>query len=59
MIRNIIAFAVANYAATMFVLGFIAAGIVLAGKPRPRPPGVLAETLFAYFLLLHRSRLPH
>jgi hypothetical protein len=53
MIRNILVFVVANYAFTMFVFGFVAAGIVLAGKPHPLNPGVLAETLFAYFLLFN------
>jgi hypothetical protein len=53
MVRDVIVFVVANYAFTMFVLGFVAAGIVLAGKLRPLPPGMLAETLFAYFLLFN------
>jgi hypothetical protein len=53
MIRNIIVFIVANYAFTMFVLGFVAAGIALAAKPYPRPFNALAETLFAYFLLFN------
>ena len=49
--RDAIAFALGNFTLTFFVLGLLASAIALWGTRRPRPPAVVLEALFAYFLL--------
>ncbi len=51
MIRDIIAFVISNYFLTLYVLGFIVAGIVLALAKKPLPRGAVVEALFANYLL--------
>jgi hypothetical protein len=41
----------ANYTLTLLVLGLMAAGISLWGRPRPLTAAVVVEDVFAYFLL--------
>jgi hypothetical protein len=49
MIRSLIAFFIANYSLTFFLLGLIAAAIAMAAH-RKRPSGWV-EALFSYYLL--------
>jgi hypothetical protein len=51
MIRDIIALLVSNYFLTLYLLGFIVAGITLALAKKPLAPGAVVEALFANYLL--------
>lgn len=51
MIRTVITLIVSNYFLTLYLLGFIVAGIVLARKQKPLPRGAVVEALFSNYLL--------
>jgi hypothetical protein len=50
-VAGLIAFALGNFTLTFFVLGLIAAGIVIARKPDGFTRANMAEELLAYFIL--------
>jgi len=50
MIGGIIAFVLGNFTLTFLVLGLVASGLSLLGKPAPRSAQVVVEALFAWFL---------
>lgn len=49
--RDTVAFALANFTLTFFVLGLLASAIALWRTRQPRTPAVVLEALFSYFLL--------
>jgi hypothetical protein len=49
--RDTVAFALANFTLTFFVLGLVASAIALWRTRQPRTPAVVLEALFSYFLL--------
>ena len=48
---NMIRFVLGNFTLTFLVIGLIASGVALLGKPKPLTTPVVVEELFAYFLL--------
>jgi hypothetical protein len=51
MNRSLITLLVSNYFLTLYLAGFIAAGVVLAFKPKPLPQGAVVEALLSNYLL--------
>jgi hypothetical protein len=51
MIRTFIALIVSNYFLTLYLLGFIVAGVMLALQKKPLPPGAVVEALLSNYLL--------
>jgi hypothetical protein len=51
MIRSLITLLVSNYFLTLYLAGFIVAGVVLAFKPKPLPQGAAVEALLSNYLL--------
>jgi hypothetical protein len=49
--RDTVAFALANFTLTFFVLGLLASAIALWRTRQPRTSAVVLEALFSYFLL--------
>jgi len=50
-VENAVRFLLSNFTLTFLVLGLLASGASLLGKPRPLTRAVVAEALLAYFLL--------
>jgi len=48
---KLIQFVMENFTLSFLVLGLLASGIALLGKPRPRTGATVVEALFSYFLL--------
>src|ERR1700691_5343180 len=48
---NMIRFVLGNFTLTFLVIGLIASGVALLGKPKPLTTPVVVEALFSYFLL--------
>jgi hypothetical protein len=51
MIRTLIALLVSNYFLTLYLAGFVVAGVTLALKQKPLPQGAAVEALFSNYLL--------
>jgi len=51
MIRSLITALISNFFLTFYLLGFVVAGIALAVRKKPLPPGAVAEALFSNYLL--------
>jgi uncharacterized protein DUF6790 len=47
----ILEFLLGNFTLTFLVVGFIAAAVSLAAKPKPLEPGVVGEAVLAHFIL--------
>jgi len=48
--ESLIRFVLSNFTLTFLVLGLVAAGIALLGKPKPLAPGAVTEALFSWLL---------
>ncbi|HVG51205.1 MAG TPA: DUF6790 family protein, partial [Xanthobacteraceae bacterium] len=51
MIRDVIAFVIANYFVTFFIIGIVVALIEIVRLPSPRPPGAAVDALLANYCL--------
>ena len=51
MLRSLITLLISNYFLTLYLVGFIVAGIALALKPKPLAKGAVVEALFSNYLL--------